>query len=432
MRESSISNFHFYLAAKNKMNRTCFTFLFFILHFLPLMAQKNLLHKLMKAQPAAFKTLLDHPEQYDIQIIYTQIDRDERNFPHFKQHSFRLDKNLYYYPASTVKMPMAFLALEKLNQLKIKGLDRNSVMKNGVASPPQTPAETDSTAANGLPSVAHYVKKIFLVSDNDANNRLYEFLGQQALNQGLWEKGYNDLRIIHRLGVGGFDTEANRHMNPVSFYTDEKLLYHQGEVYSQAETDFHLKKTLRGKGFYEGDSLVNHPFDFSEKNYVSLQDFHDMLQAVMFPEAVPPARRFDLTEDDYRLLYQVMSERPRESHFPKYDHEADHYCKFFIFGDRKDEERMPPNLRIFNKVGWAYGFLTDVSYIVDFDAGVEFFLTATIHVNADGVYNDDNYEYESVGLPFFSNLGQVVYDFEKKRKRKHKPDLRKFVVENYD
>ena len=414
------------------MNRTSFTFLFFILPFLPLMAQKNLLHKLMKAHPDAFQALLDHPEQYDIQIIYTQIDRDGNNFPHFRQHSFQLDKNRYYYPASTVKMPTAFLALEKLNQLNISGLDKNSVMKTGAGSSPQTAAETDSTAENGLPSVAHYVKKIFLVSDNDANNRLYEFLGQQALNEKLWQKGYKDIRIVHRLGVGGYDAAANRQTNPVGFNAGEKMLYYQGEVNSQADKDFQLKKTLRGKGFYEGDSLVDRPFDFSEKNYVSLQCFHDMLQAVMFPEAVPPARRFDLTEDDYRLLYQVMSERPRESRFPKYDHEADHYCKFFIYGDRKEDERMPPNVRIFNKVGWAYGFLTDVSYLVDFDAGVEFFLAATIHVNADGVYNDDNYEYESVGLPFFSNLGKVVYDFEKKRKRKHKPDLRKFVVESYD
>ncbi|MCF8247152.1 MAG: class A beta-lactamase-related serine hydrolase [Saprospiraceae bacterium] len=414
------------------MDRICFTLLLLTAFLLPITAQKNLLHKLMKARPAAFQTLLDHPEQYDIQIIYTQIDRDEHNFPHFKQHSFQLDKNLYYYPASTVKMPTAFLALEKLNQLKIIGLDKNSVMKNGAASPPQTAAETDSTAENGLPSLAHYVKKIFLVSDNDANNRLYEFLGQQAINERLWAKGYEDLRIVHRLGVGGYDAEANRHTNPVGFYEGEKMLYYQGEVDSRADKDFNLKKTLRGKGFYEGDSLVNRPFDFSEKNYVSLQCFHDMLQAVMFPEAVPPAHRFDLTEDDYRLLYQVMSERPRESLYPKYDHEADQHCKFFIYGDRKEDERMPPNVRIFNKVGWAYGFLTDVSYIVDFDAGVEFFLAATIHVNADGVYNDDNYEYESVGLPFFSNLGQVVYDFEKKRKRKHKPDLRKFVVESYD
>lgn len=414
------------------MNHRCLVFLFLATNILPLVAQKNLLFKLMKSRPAAFQELLNNPEQYDIQIIYTQIDRDKYNLPHFTQHSFQLDKTHYYYPASTVKMPIAFMALEKLSQLKIKDLDKKSVMKSGAARPPQTAAETDSTAASGLPSVAHYVKKIFLVSDNAASNRLYEFVGQQALNEGLWAKGYEDVRIVHRLGVAGFDEDANRHTNPVSFYEGEKMLYHQGEVYSRVETNFQLEETLRGRGFYDGDSLISRPFDFSKKNYVSLQAFHDMLQAVIFPEAVPPARRFDLTEDDYRFLYQVMSEKPLESQYPKYDHEPDHYCKFFIFGDRKEHERMPPNVRIFNKVGWAYGFLTDVAYIVDFEAGVEFFLAATIHVNADGIFNDDQYEYESVGLPFFANLGQMVHEHEKKRKRKRKPDLSRFLVEKYD
>src|SRR4051812_8248507 len=51
-----------------------------------------------------------------IQIIYTQIDRDENNQPHFTQYSFNVNKNLYFYPASTVKMPTALLALERLNK----------------------------------------------------------------------------------------------------------------------------------------------------------------------------------------------------------------------------------------------------------------------------------------------------------------------------
>jgi hypothetical protein len=415
------------------MNRhLCLAVLASLLFCLPAMAQKNLLQKLMKSRPAAFQQLLDNPGQYDIQIIYTQIDRDEKGFPHFKQHSYQLDKNHYYYPASMVKMPIALMAMEKLNKLKIKGLDKHSTMKNGAASSPQTAAETDSTAANGQPSVAHYAKKLFIVSDNDASNRLYEFVGQQALNEGLWAKGYEDVRIVHRLGVPGYDEEANRQTNPVSFYDGEKLRYHQGEVYSKATTDFQLTETQRGKGYYEGDSLIKQPFDFSKKNYFSLQDFHDILQAVIFPDAVPPARRFDLTEDDYRFLYQVMSELPRESQHPKYDHEPDHYCKFFLFGDNKEADRIPPNIRIFNKVGWAYGFLTDVSYIVDFEAGVEFFLAATIHVNADGVFNDDQYEYETVGLPFFGELGRVVYGYEKGRKRAFKPDLSRFGTIKYD
>ncbi len=100
------------------MSRTCLAFLFFVSNILPLMAQKNLLHKLMKARPEAFQSLLDKPAQYDIQIIYTQVDRDEQGFPHFKQHSFQLDKSSYYYPASMVKMPSHFWPWKKSTNWK--------------------------------------------------------------------------------------------------------------------------------------------------------------------------------------------------------------------------------------------------------------------------------------------------------------------------
>jgi hypothetical protein len=38
---------------------------------------------------------------------------------------------------------------------------------------------------------------------------------------------------------------------------------------------------------------------------------------------------------------------------------------------------MPEQVRVFNKVGWAYGFLTDISYVADFKNDIEFMLTAT-------------------------------------------------------
>ena len=396
------------------------------------MAQENVLLKLLSENKSQLGEVLERADEYDVQVIYIQIDRDENNVPHFTSHAYNLDEKKYYYPASTIKMPMAFLALEKINKLNIIGLDKHSTMIHGAGHPPQTPSQTDSTSTTGLPSIEHYVKKIFLVSDNDANNCLYEFLGQEYVNEALWEKGYENVSLTHRVGISGFDVEANRYTNPVFFYNEKhELLYHQGEVYSQVGKQFDLKKTLRGKGYYEGDELVNEPFDFSKKNYISLQNQLDILRAIIFPESVPAHQRFDLKEDDYRFLYQVMSERPKESKHPLY-HEPDHYVKFFMYGDRKDEEQMPSNVRIFNKVGWAYGFLTDIAYVVDFDAGVEFFLAATILVNEDGVFNDDNYEYESIGLPFLSKLGSVVYEHEKKRPRKYRPDLSKFKIQSYD
>ncbi len=47
----------------------------------------------------------------------------------------------------------------------------------------QTRVYNDPTTEDGRPTVAHYIKKILLVSDNDAFNRLYEFLGQEYIQQ---------------------------------------------------------------------------------------------------------------------------------------------------------------------------------------------------------------------------------------------------------
>ena len=74
-------------------------------------------------------------------------------------------------------------------------------------------------------------------------------------------------------------------------------------------------------------------------------------------------------------------------------------------------------------MGDAYGFLTDAAYIVDFDNGVEFILAATIYTNANETFNDDTYEYDTIGLPFLRHLGRAIYDIELKRKRAHRPDL---------
>jgi hypothetical protein len=92
---------------------------------------------------------------------------------------------------------------------------------------------------------------------------------------------------------------------------------------------------------------------------------------------------------------------------------------------------MPENIRIFNKVGWAYGFLTDASYVADFSNNVEFMLSASIYANSDGILNDDKYDFENLAHPFFYQLGQAIYQYELTRKRSFKPDLSKFRI-NYE
>ncbi|MGB5247067.1 MAG: hypothetical protein WBN34_11005 [Woeseia sp.] len=99
----------------------------------------------------------------------------------------------------------------------------------------------------------------------------------------------------------------------------------------------------------------------------------------------------------------------------------DGYVKFLMYGGKA--QLIPPNIRIFNKVGDAYGFLTDAAYVIDLENRIEFLLAATIYTNANQTFNDDTYEYDSIGLPFLRDLGQAVYNLELARPRANVPGL---------
>lgn len=379
------------------------------------------LTQLLSAYPQYFGDILKNPDSLGVQIIYTQINRGRNNLPALTNYYFNVNPEHYFYPASTVKMPVAFLALEKLNDLKIPGLTRQSTMITESAYSGQTSVYNDPTSEDGRPSMEHYIKKIFLVSNNDAYNRLYEFLGPEYINEQLHKKGYKDVQFLHRLQLSLTDDE-NRHTNPVKFFdTSGKLLYEKPALFSQQT--YEPRHTKMGKGFIDGTTLVNEPFDFSTKNRISLEDLHTILRSVIFPKTVPATQRFHLTDDDYRFLWKYMSQFPSETTYPQYPEFADWDAegKMILYGSEKGKK--PTTLRIFNKLGGAYGFLLDVAYVVDFEKKVEFFLSTVIYCNSDGIFNDDKYDYDNVGLPFMKHLGEVIYQYEVNRPKKHLPDL---------
>jgi hypothetical protein len=256
---------------------------------------------------------------------------------------------------------------------------------------------------------------------------MYEFVGQQQINRSLHEKGYTDARITHRFV--GLSQEENRHTNPVSFINqDGSLAYYQPPAYNTDPFDFsHVIKI--GDAYYNAkDSLIREPFDFTTRNNLSLKDLQQLLQSVLFPASVPRKQRFFLKEEDYRFLYQYLSQFPGETNYPKYDSVSyyDNYLKTFFKNPLN--RHLPNGVRVFNKIGWAYGFLTDVAYIADFTHKVEYMLTATLYVNSDGVLNDDKYDYDSIGHPFLFRLGQIIYQYELQRKREFPPDLSRFII----
>ena len=100
----------------------------------------------MKGEPAKFKTILDKRKTLEVQIIYTQINRDQNNIPQLKTFQYNVDTSRYFYPASTVKFPMVLLALEKVNTLNIPKLNRYTPMYHDSVYSGQRWSRMDTTA----------------------------------------------------------------------------------------------------------------------------------------------------------------------------------------------------------------------------------------------------------------------------------------------
>ncbi|RYE23455.1 MAG: hypothetical protein EOP42_23260, partial [Sphingobacteriaceae bacterium] len=373
------------------------------------------LQKLLESKPELFGKILQHPTKNEVQILYTQINRDEKNVPHFTSFSFNLNSKRYFYPASTVKLPTLIFALEKANQLKISGI-KTASMQTDSSFAGQTKVSVDTSAENGLPSIQNYIKKILLVSDNDAYNRLYEFIRREEINRKLKKYGLNNTRIVSRLAVGD-GGESAKHTNPIQFFTGKNSICEQAVQFDPNEYPMQLENMLQGKGYLdENDKLVNEPFDFREKNIFTIADQQEILKRLLFPEVYPSSARFQLEKEDYQLIYKYMSMYPTESKHPSYTPPEywPAFARLLFYGAEK-EAVINPDIRIFNKYGDSYGYNIDNAYLIDFKNKIEFMLTVVIQSNENGIYNDNKYEYETVTLPFLKNLGQVIYQQEKIR-----------------
>lgn len=388
----------------------------------------QLLEKILFGIPdEAVKKITKDPNAFRCQIIYTQIDRDAKGSPRFTHHRFNADSTLYFNPASMVKMPLAFLSLEKLNEMKIVGVNKYTSMAFDSSHEKQVAMTSDSSAKNFKPSIAQFIRRAMLISENDPYNRMYQFVGQKTANQKLMEKGYTSSRITRQFM--GYTEDQNRHTNGIRFFDAKgKLIYRQQSAYNRDSFQFPSPILIGDKHINRNDELVDGPFDFTRHNNISLDDMRQMLQAMIYPSSVPKHQRFNISEADRLFMLQYMSQYPSETPYPKYDSTIfyDSYVKFFF---QDSTHSIPAHIRVFNKVGWAYGFLTDVSYVMDTKNNIDYMLSATVYVNSDGIINDSKYDEESMGFPFFRELGKAVYQYELQRPRQYQPPLKMKGVE---
>ena len=377
--------------------------------------EMNTLEKIISKENEKINKVILAKDTYEVQILYTKVNKNKTGEIEFETFSYNEQPLKYFYPASTVKFPAAILALEKLNDLGIDGVNKYTHLSIDSVYEGHVSFDKEFNNECGYPNIADYIKRIFLVSDNESFNRLYDFLGQKEINERLRKRGFTNTKIVHRLSVAR-TPKQNMETNPIQFYGNNgELLYTQPARIESNTVSLNLSETLKGNGFYSDGKLINEPKDFSINNYFSLRDQHNLMIRIMYPEQFDEKERFNLTTEDYTFLRKYMSMLPKESECPQYDINEyyDGYVKFLMFGDTK--ETIPNNIKIYSKSGLAYGYLIDNAHIVDDKNGVEYFLSATVHVNENGIYNDDNYEYDDIGLPFLAELGRIIYKYEKGR-----------------
>jgi hypothetical protein len=355
--------------------------------------------------------LMKDPARYRLQVLVTVIAPEGAEGPRTSEHGYRVDVE-YVYPASAIKTFASVAALRKLEALRQEGhpvgLDTPVAICSGKRGR-GCKTKDGSNVEGGVITLGHEIRKMQLVSNNFAFNRLYELVGHREINEDLWALGFESMRMHHRL-YGGSDPEEQR-MTP---RVELRPAGAERVIVPARKSDLVLPATeateLRiGVGYIDDEtgSRVDEPMDFSGKNYVSVRDLHRLTLALCRPD-LPGVPKLGLVAADREFLLQAMTEDPLQSKNPVYTDEHDSGLRYHTM--IKGMLRVMPLERILyvGKAGKAYGFHLDNAYIEDRESGRGMAVTVVGYANANGVLNDNVYEYDTVTRPLLLGLGELL------------------------
>lgn len=427
---------------------------------------------------SGFKKVFKKYKKYRFEIIYTQIDRGLNN--EIKLTDFHLgDSVSYFYPASTVKFPTALALGEILQKYPYNDISFSAKLKLDTARQCHfnyqnssyeyhkvqmgdswqsiaakyritksdllllnNKTESDILSPNSAvkiyhrktrPSIYDLISSMLIFSDNDAYNKLFEIAGGGNITSWLHQKGFEKSSITRKFLF--CEGEEKNHSVSFDLLNDrDVILYHGTEKTWEPSRNSAIPGVKVGKAYYWLDSLVKAPRDFSDHNYLTLKISHEMMQRLFFPELFSANEQFILKSKTSDFIKKSLALYPREKVNVRdtvYDGWNDGKNIFLIREDCKKIQyiklppdcKMNPNFRIFNVIGQAYGFSTDIMYFTDNKEKVEYFLSVRIYTNKNEILGDDKYEYEQIAMPLMNFLGEYFYALEKNRKKEVLPDF---------
>ena len=348
------------------------------------------------------KEIIKEKEDYEIQILLTKIDQYNSKVD-FQEYKYQLDDNKYFYPASTIKLPIVVLALKKINELRSKGSEitlKSKIVLN------YKDDYSELVIRDSITSFQNLIADVFLVSDNSASNILIDFIGYNYFNHEMENAGFDKTYLNHKFNPDPYVNStwqiSDLDNNIISSINDNQKIIKADEKTNGLE---------KGERRYFKGEILDESLNFSEKNRSSITDMHNLIKYIFYPEIFDSTNTFNLNVEDYDFLRYWMSRFTYEDIGEKFIGDEkffETYNKFFIHGDEQSVSN--EQIRVYNKIGQAYGTSIDNGLIKNYQDNVEFILTATIYTNKNKVINDNLYEYDDLAVPFLAKLSRAIYN----------------------
>ena len=365
-----------------------------------LSCNSNPIELVLKSDPY-LKEIIKDKEDYEIQVMLTKINHDNTKID-FQNYQYQHDENQYFYPASTIKLPIVVLTLKKINELRSKGSDitlKSKIILNNVDN------YSNFKLQDSITSFQNLIADIFLVSDHSASNILIDFIGYNYFNDEMQNAGFDRTYLNHKFNPDPYVNStwqiSDLDNNMISSINDNQKII---------KADDKTNGLDKGESRYFNGEILDESLNFSEKNRFSITDMHNLIKYIFYPEIFDMANTFNLNVEDYDFIRYWMSRFTYEDIGEKFIGDEkffETYNKFFIHGDEQSVSN--EQIRVYNKIGQAYGTSIDNGLIKNYQNNVEFILTSTIYTNKNKVINDNLYEYDDIAEPFLAKLSRAIY-----------------------
>ncbi len=348
------------------------------------------------------KEIIKDKEDYEIQVLLTKINQNNTQV-NFQKYEFQLDDNQYFYPASTNKLPIVILTLKKINELRSKGSEitlKSKIILN------YKDDSSELELRDSITSFQNLIADVFLVSDNSASNILIDFIGYNYFNNEMKNAGFEKTYLNHKFNPDPYVNSTWQISD-----LDNNLISSTNDDQKIIKADDKTNGLDKGDRRYFKGQILNESLNFSEKNRSSITDMHNLIKYIFYPEIFDSNNTFNLNVEDYDFLRYWMSRFTYEDIGEKFigdENFFETYNKFFIHGDEQSVSN--EQIRVYNKIGQAYGTSIDNGLIKNYQDNIEFILTATIYTNKNKVINDNEYEYDDIAVPFLAKLSRAIYN----------------------